>query len=109
MSLSPLELLASTGMLRKALRSGCTLEVGARIVMGKSRDGDVLVAKISLIMKRKKLEDVARTWKMSSLKPVMYTCVTLSCSWCVCSKMCRTVGWSVMYWSGTAKRVEQRS
>ena len=70
-SLSPLELSASTGMLRKALRSGCTLEVGARIVIGSSRDGDELVARISLIIKRKKVEDVACTWKMSSLKPVM--------------------------------------
>ena len=56
-SLSPLELSASTGTLRKALRSGCTLEVGARIVMGKSMAGDVLVAKMSLIMK--KVADVA--------------------------------------------------
>ena len=61
MSLSPSELSASTGMLRKALSSGCTLEVGGRSVMGKSRDGDVLVAKISLMMKRKKVDDVART------------------------------------------------
>ena len=50
-SLSPLELSASTGTLRKALRSGCTLKVGARMVMGKSMVGDVLVAKMSLIMK----------------------------------------------------------
>ena len=54
-----MELSASTGMLRKALRSGCTLEVGARIVMGKSMVGDVSVAKMSLIMKRKKVADVA--------------------------------------------------
>ena len=59
MSLSPSELSASTGILRKALSIGCTLEVGARTVMGKSRDGDALVAKISLVMKRKKVEDVA--------------------------------------------------
>ena len=48
-------------MLRKALRSGCTLDVGARIVMGKSRDGEVLVAKISCVIKVKKVDDVART------------------------------------------------
>ena len=58
-SLSPLELSASTGMLRKALRSGCTLEVGAKTVMGKSLVGDMLEAKMSLIMKRKKVADVA--------------------------------------------------
>ena len=61
MSLSPLELSASTAMLRKALRIGCTLDVGAKIVMGKSRDGDVLVAKISCVMNRKKVDAVART------------------------------------------------
>ena len=61
MSLSPSELSASTGILRKALRSGWTLDVGARIVMGKSRDGDVLVAKMSCVMKVKKVDDVART------------------------------------------------
>ena len=71
MSLSPSELSASTGMLRNALSIGCALDVGARIVMGKSRDGDVLVAKISCMIKRKKVDDVARTWKMSSLNPVM--------------------------------------
>ena len=60
MSLSPSELSASTGMLRKALRSW-TFDVGARIVMGKSRDGDVLVAKMSCVMKVKKVDDVART------------------------------------------------
>ena len=59
MSLSLSELSASTGILRKALSIGCTLEEGARIVMGNSRDRDVLVAKISLVMKRKKVEDVA--------------------------------------------------
>ena len=48
-------------MLRKALRSGYTLDVGARIVMGKSRDGYVLVAKMSCVMKVKKVDDVART------------------------------------------------
>ena len=80
------------GTLRKALRSGCTLEVGASVVMGKSIVGDVSVAEMSLIMKRKKVADVAWTWKISSLKPVIYTCVTLSCSSCVCSKMCRTAG-----------------
>ena len=58
-SLSPLELSASTGTLRKALRSGCTLEVGARMVMGKSIVGDVSVADMSLIMNRKKVADVA--------------------------------------------------
>ena len=61
MSLSPSELEASTGMLRKALSSGCTLDVGARIVMGKSRDGEVSVAKMSCVMKVKKVDDVART------------------------------------------------
>ena len=61
MSLSPSELWASAGMLRKALRSGCTLDVGARIVMGKSRDGEVLVAKKSCVIKVKKVDDVART------------------------------------------------
>ena len=59
------------GMLRKARRRGWTFEVGARIVMGKSRAGEVLVAKMSCVMKVKKVEEVARTWKMSSLKPVM--------------------------------------
>ena len=48
-------------MLRKALRSGCTLDVGASIVMGKSRDGEVLVAKMSCVIKVKKVDDVART------------------------------------------------
>ena len=52
-SLSPLELSASMGTLRKALRSGCTLEVGVRVVMGKSIVGEVSVAKMSLIMKKK--------------------------------------------------------
>ncbi len=42
------------GMLRKARRRGWTLEVGARIVMGKSREGEVLVAKMSCVMKVKK-------------------------------------------------------
>ena len=48
-------------MLRKALRSDRTLDVGARIVMGKSRDGEVLVAKISCVIKVKNVEEVART------------------------------------------------
>ena len=61
MSLSPSELSASTGMLRKALRSGCTLDVGARIVMGKSSDGEELVANMSGVMKMKNVEEVART------------------------------------------------
>ena len=61
MSLSPSELAASTGMLRKALSSGCTLDVGARIVMGKSTDGEVSVAKMSRVMKVKKVDDVPRT------------------------------------------------
>ena len=52
-------------MLRKARRSGWTLDVGARMVMGKSRDGDVLVAKMSCVMKVKKVDEVARTWKIS--------------------------------------------
>ena len=59
--MSPSELSASTGILRKALRSVWTLDVGARIVMGKSRDGDVLVANMSCVMKVKKVDDVART------------------------------------------------
>ena len=48
-------------MLRKALRSAWTLYVGARIVMGKSRDGEVLVARISCVMNAKKVEELART------------------------------------------------
>ena len=71
MNLSPSEESASRGMLRKARIRGWTLDVGARMVMGKSREGDVLVAKMSCVMKVKKVEEVARTWKMSSLKPVM--------------------------------------
>ena len=59
MSLSPSELSASTGILRKAPSIDCTLEAGARMLMGNSRDRDVLVAKISLAKKRKKVEDVA--------------------------------------------------
>ena len=47
-------------MLRKALRSDCTLAVGARIVMGKSRDGEVLVAKINCMIKVENVDDVAR-------------------------------------------------
>ena len=40
---------ADFGKLRKALKSDCTLAVGARIVMGKSRDGEVLVAKMQSV------------------------------------------------------------
>ena len=47
------------------------MDVGARMVMGKSRDGDVLVAKMSCVMKVKKVDEVARTWKISSLKPLI--------------------------------------
>ena len=47
------------------------MDVGAGIVMGKSREGEVLVAKMSCVMNVKKVDEVARTWKMSSLKPVM--------------------------------------
>ena len=61
MSLSPSGLSGSTGMLRKALRSAWTLYVGARIVMGKSRDGEVLVARMSCVMNAKKVEELART------------------------------------------------
>ena len=61
--MSPSEESASRGMRRKARRSGWTLDVGARMVMGKSRDGDVLVAKMSCVMKVKKVDEVARTWK----------------------------------------------
>ena len=94
-------------MLRKALRMVCTLEVGARIVMGTSAVGWILVARVSDVINEKKLAEVALTWKMSSLYPVMYTCVTLKDSWCVCSKRWRALGWSVMNCSGTAIRVEQ--
>ena len=38
-----------------------TLVVGARIAMGKSSDGEELVAKMSCIMKVKKSKEVART------------------------------------------------
>ena len=58
-------------MLRKALRSGCAFDVGARVVMGKSRDGEVLVAKMSCVTKVKKVDEFARTWKISSLNQVI--------------------------------------
>ena len=61
MSLSPSGWLGSTGILRNALRRDWTLEVGASVVMGKSRDGEVLVAKISWVMKAKNVEELACT------------------------------------------------
>ena len=76
-SLSPSGLSGSAGILKNALRMACTLEVGARIVMGKSAVGWILVARVSDVINEKKLAEVALTWKMSSLYPVMYTCVTL--------------------------------
>ena len=63
-------------MLKNALRMACTLEVGARIVMEKSAVGWMLVARVSEVINEKKLAEVALTWKISSLYPVMYTCVT---------------------------------
>ena len=62
---------ASVGMLRKARRRGWTFDVGASIVMDKSRAGEVLVANMSCVIKVKKVDGVARTWKMSSLKTVL--------------------------------------
>ena len=36
----------------------------------------MLVARVSAVMNEKNLAEVALTWKISSLYPVMYTCVT---------------------------------
>ena len=60
-SLSLSGLSGSAGMLRKALRMVCTLEVGARIVMGKSAVGWMSVARVSDVINEKKLAEVALT------------------------------------------------
>ena len=48
-------------MLRNALSRDWTLEVGARIVMGKSAVGWMSVARISSVMNEKKVDEVALT------------------------------------------------
>ena len=57
--MSPLELPGSVGTLRKALRTGWTLDVGARMVIGKSSGGDASVAAMSISMNWKNVADVA--------------------------------------------------